>query len=573
MKKDTNSKSQTKNDESDKSIEAAALLSDSEKIAEDQKQSKEHEKKKDSDTTQSIDALRLSEIESTEVVASESDAVDDPDKEIKIIRPAKRYYWWKNRKVLIPFGVILFLIVLLGVPQTRYFALGWAWQKDVKVTVQDNRTGSALKSVTVVIGRESAVTDDSGVAIVKGISLGHHEVVIKKSNYADSVQSVVVDVFTSNEYKATIAATGTVIPLAITDRVSGKAIAEAVVTDKGKAIGKTSATGKIDVVIPVNKKQLTLAITAPEYNVLTTEVTNKTSKLSLTPAGALYFLSKQSGKLDVVKANLDGTERKVIVPGSGSEDDRSTNLIASKDWQYSVLKTKRVSNKSAGLYIISAKDDKYTILDDAGVEFTPIGWSGHYFVYQTFRTNESWRAGSMQLKSYNADTGKTVVLDQSASDPASTQQNYLYEMMRTAHVIDGKLVYTKVWTLNGTPALSVEGKQSSITSVKPDGTDKKTIKSFSVATTSWIYSRQYLPEGIYFEVSSQDATPKDVYSELIGDTYKENVTLPADFNSAIYPDYIVSPNGTASLWSEERDGKQAIFIGDKNAASKQEIAG
>lgn len=523
-------------------------------------------------TQQSLEALKLSEIESTEVVAPEDEKIKDPDQEVKIVRPIQKDVWWKKRKILIPAGVLLLLIVVLVLPPTRYVALGWLWRVDVKIAVQDSRTGGGVKNATVTIDSTAAQTDDAGVATVKGVPLGTHDVVVQKDNYTDTSQAVTVDVFTNNERTIPLVSTGTVVSLTIVDKISGKAVADAVVSSGATSIGKTGANGKLDVVIPASKKQLSLSVTTSAFNVLKTDVTSTSSVLSLTPTGALYFLSKQSGKLDVVKANLDGTERKVIVAGTGSEDDRATSLLMSKDWKYAILKTKRAPNKPAGLHVISMADDKLTIVDDSNVEFVPVGWSGHTFVYQTLRSNESWRAGSTQLKSYNAETGKTITLDQNASDPASTEQSPLYEQIGSAYVMDTKVVYSKSWTKYGTGALSYDDKQVVIASVKPDGTDKKTVKSFPATSVSYVSSRMSRPQNIYFQVASQDTPQKLSYSELAVDTYKENVTPITDFGTATYPSYLLSPNGLSSLWSEERDGKQAIFIGDKNADNKQEIA-
>ncbi len=532
---------------------------------------KDHAKKETIVSQKELDALALSAIESMEVTDTD-ESVQDPDQEVKIVRPKHRNQWWRRKKVFIPAGILLLLIVVLAVPTTRYFTLGWIWHKDVTVLVRDSQSGSSLKNATVSIGAVSAQTDDSGRALIKGISLGRHEIMIAKDNYAKISQSVVVDVFSVNDQSVPLVATGTIVSLKFIDKVSGKVVSDAEVTSGTTKLGKSSSDGKLDVVIPKNKQRLALTISAPSFNVATIEITDKTKQIELTPTGSLYFLSKQSGKLDVVKSNLDGTDRKIIVSGTGAEDDRGTSIIASQDWKYAVLMTKRVVNKPASLYVVTTADDKYAVLDDATVEFTPIGWSGHYFIYQSARSNESWRANSMQLKSYNAETGKTTTLDQNASDPASTQQNPLYEMLGSAYVIDSRIVYTKSWTMYGPMIFSTEGKQAIVGSVKPDGSDKKTIKSYAFATTSWISSRLYRPQQVYFQIGPQDAQQKSTFSELTEETYKENITPLADYATATYASYLLSPNGTSVVWSEERDGKQAIFVGDKNADGKQEIA-
>lgn len=570
MKKDKNTPKDTQKPQVSEANEI-----ESAKVESDPTDTSRHESVEEKSDTlkpkEDVDALLLSAIESTEVVASDEDHAKDPDQEVTIIRPPKRTTWWKRRKILIPAGIIALLIVLFAVPLTRYAMLGWVWHKDVVVTVLDSRTGNGLKAATVAIGSSSAETDAAGIATVKSVPLGNHDIAVQKTNYKKTVQATTVDIFSSDKQQVKLAATGTVVSLVVTDKVSGVGVADADVKSGEASVGKTNKDGAVELVMPVSKKQLPITVTAPSYNVLTSEVTEKTSKLSLTPTGNLYFLSKQSGKLDVVKTNIDGADRKIVVPGTGSEDDGATSLIVSSDWKYAVLKAKRASNKVAGLYLVTTTNDTYTVFDDANVDFTPVGWSGHFFLYKTTRSSEQWRAGSMQLKSFNAETGKSIVLDQNESDPGSTSMNAAYELPGAAYIVDGRVVYTKSWTMYGSTPLSNEGKQASIRSVKPDGSDKKLIKSFPVATVSYVQSRLHRPQGVYFQVASQDNPQKYSYSELVGSSYRENATLTADF-STNYPIYNLSPNGEATLWSEERDGKHALFFGDKNADNKQELA-
>ena len=145
-------------------------------------------------------------------------------------------------------------------------------------------------------------------------------------------------------------------------------------------------------------------------------------------------------------------------------------------------------------------------------------------------------------------------------------------MLGQAYVVDGRIVYTKTWVSSGMIMLPADGKQAVVNTIKPDGSDKKTVKSYPYATTGWISSRLYRPQQVYFQIGPQDGQQKSTFSELTGDVYKENITPLADYATAAYASYLLSPSGSSVIWSEERDGKQAIFVGDKTADNKQEIA-
>jgi len=61
------------------------------------------------------------------------------------------------------------------------------------------------------------------------------------------------------------------------------------------------------------------------------------NQFKLAPVGKVFFLSNAGGKIDVVSTNLDGTDRKVVLAGTGKEDRNNTVLLASSDWKYLAL--------------------------------------------------------------------------------------------------------------------------------------------------------------------------------------------------------------------------------------------
>src|SRR6185437_11523818 len=100
----------------------------------------------------------------------------------------------------------------------------------------------------------------------------------------------------------------------------------------------TDADGQATIVVPASVTQ-PVSLKADGYldTTATLQVTNPAADantFSLVPSGRLYFLSNLSGKLDVVSTNLDGSDRKTVLAGTGSEDKNNTVLLAARDWQY-----------------------------------------------------------------------------------------------------------------------------------------------------------------------------------------------------------------------------------------------
>lgn len=524
---------------------------------------------------QDLQAQRLSEIESTEVSSDENHEESiDPDKLVTIIPKTQkaRLPWWKERKYQVVLAIITLLVVVLAIPPTRYIALGWIWRENVTITVIDGTTGSPVSDASVTIVDQRGMTDSRGKVTLSAIGLGSYTAQIEKPHYKTTSMPVVVDIFSSSQdRKQTFSATGRLQALQVVDRLTGRPIPEATITDgKGVTIARTNKDGRATVVVPINKKELDVSIAAGKYRVLAAKVLTETKTLQLIPDGVLYFLSKQSGKIDVVKSNLDGSDRKVIAEGTGNESDMTTTLLASRDWRYLVLKAKRAPNKPESLFVIDTVNDSMKLLDEGNANFEPIGWSGHHFIYKVARQDgKYWQAKQVALKSYSAQKSAISTIDENASDAESNDTSPFHEIIDGQHILEDRLVYAKVWTGNPQKAAAFEGKQAQIISVRPDGSDKKAVKTFPAATVGSIRARLHLPQEMTFEIGDRSGVMKYTYGELEGEAYK---ALPAADFSKADPIYLMSPSGNSSFWFEERDGKSVLFIGDKNAGDRKEIA-
>src|SRR5262249_9184748 len=149
-------------------------------------------------------------------------------------------------------------------------------------------------------------------------------------------------------------------------------------------------------------------ISAKGYNplsgkLLVTSQAISDNSFAVTPAGKLYFLSNLSGKIDVVKTDLDGTNRQTVLAGTGYENQYSTVLLASRDWKYLALYVQRKATGNPEIDLIDTSTDTMSNIDEGNASFALVGWAGDRFVYRVNRYGvPAWQSGQQALKSFNA---------------------------------------------------------------------------------------------------------------------------------------------------------------------------
>jgi hypothetical protein len=514
--------------------------------------------------------------ENTETVAETTEKVDNPtEKHVPKRSKLKRFFAAYRRKKMwtLPVTFLVILIALLLVPITRFVLVGWFWQEKITVTVYDTQNHSRVTQATVKIDSITVQTDSNGQAKVEAVHVGNRSLSIEKKYYKTANTDVTVDVLANGKnYDASLQATGRLNKVTVTNRITGSAV-EGALIDAGEGNqAKTDKAGVANVIIPADKQNLIVVIAADGYNKISATIQQgKANTQQLVPSGKMYFLSKASGKVDVVKTNYDGTDRQVVVAGTGQEDDGDTSLLASRDWKYLLLKTKREASKPASLYLISTSDGSMTVMDQGDASFIPIGWSGHRFVYKVDRNNiQAWQPKKEALKSINAENKQLSTLDE--TNGIGAQGAGARESLANFYILDNQITYTKVWSnFNAyyySSPVSLADKQTAIISIAPDGTSKKTLKSFSADQISYITARLYEPQEVYYQINPTSGDAQ--YFKLEGGAIKTAASDESTFNKP-YPTYLVSPDGSKTFWSEPRDGKNALFIGGKNAEDAKQI--
>ena len=488
--------------------------------------------------------------------------------------------WYTERKKwTIPASVLLVILLLAAIPVTRYNLAGLILKRDLTVKVLDATANTPVSGATVSVGSLSVQTDSSGKATLHHIKVGSHKVTLSKKYYQDKVIDVLAPILSQKSTpSAQLTATGRQVKITVTNLINKNPLADVDIKVAGTT-AKTDKTGSATVVLPADTAEQKASLSADGFNDAAVIVKESNDKIqengfNLTPAGKVYFLSKLSGKIDVVKTNLDGTGRQTVLAGTGNEDDRNTVLLASRDWKYLALLSKRAGGSSPSIYLIDTSNDNLSTVDQGNADFSLTGWVDDNFVYTVTRNDiQQWQPDRQAIKAFNAANNKLTVLDQTTAS-GTNDYDYVSQQVGDVYGYSGQVYYIMNWAGYGVPSL-VSAKQATFNSVKTDGSAKKAIKSFGLSAgvlsgSVSVSQRIENPDKVHFQF--YDGTKENFYVYATGQ-FKDDTSASTDtFYSVDYSTYLQSPSGNNTFWSEARDGKNTLFIGDQDGQNGKQIA-
>jgi hypothetical protein len=340
---------------------------------------------------------------------------------------------------------------------------------------------------------------------------------------------------------------------------------------------KTTSNGTANLVLASGATTDTANISLGGYNTLKVNIdaTASTTKntFGITPAGKLYFLSNLNGTIDVVKTDLDGSNRQTVLAGTGSEDANTTSLLASRDWKYLALLSKRSGDKASVYLIDTTNGDKLRTIDDGNANFSLVGWSGDNFVYLVNRIDVPlWQANAHALKSYDPDSGRLTLLDQTTAEGTS-DTDYAAANFTSVFILDDQVIYGKGWNASYSSRSRLSDDKAGVYSIHADGSGHKAIKEFAIPSEDNYFSpgiSLYEPQSLFIEAAS-DTGVTNMYEYEDGSLTTVSGP-PSDSSSGIYPTYLLSPSGKSTFWAEQRDGKNALFVGDQDGKAQKQIA-
>lgn len=509
----------------------------------------------------------------------------EPKTEKKAKKPADGPWWQRlrgwytsHKKLSIPLSVLILFLLLMVLPFTRYSFAGIAVKKNFTLQVIDSTTSVPVSGATVSSGTAIAQTDGNGKTSLR-LSVGKHEVKVAKKYYKDGEISVLVPILKSKSPpEVKLQATGRQVKISVKNSISREALAD-VDIEVLDISAKTDKEGNALIVLPAGTSNQKASLSLEGYNKAEVSVKISDTKVeenefTLTPAGKIYFLSKLSGKIDVVKSNLDGTERETVLAGTGREDSQNTVLLASRDWEYLAFLSRRDS-ELAKLYLIETATGKVTAVDEGNADFLLVGWSDNNFVYQVNRKGyQPWQPKQQVLKSFNAASKKITTLDETDAKGTSND-DYSTENFTNVYLVGQRVVYVKDWY----PIYLGDGASSEmqlgIYGINAEGGSRSIHKTFGYTPDTSTYEQSFLykPDQIYFQVVEKSGEAK--YYIYANNQVSENSAIKGDFdgyNNSGQTTYLLSPAGDTTFWSEPRDGKNSLFTSDYSGGSPQQIA-
>ncbi len=478
----------------------------------------------------------------------------------------------KGKIIAIVSAAVLLLAILLAIPVTRYGMLGVFVKKDVSLTVLDATSKKPVSGAMVTMGVYSATSNANGVAKLDSVPVGEYTLKVQKKYYEASSGSYTVPVLsTPADSKPTIKATGRTVTIMVKNKITGDVVSGAVIIVSGSS-ATTDSKGSAEIILPVQQAAQKGTVKASNYNDAALEVTvgngdEQKLDVDLTPSGKVFFLSKRTGKIDVMKSNLDGANPETVVAGTGKESDGETVLLSTTDWKYLALLASRDSDK-AKLYLIDTATGKLTAMDEGDVSFQLVGWSGHQFVYQVTRSQNLWADKRQALKSFNAENAKLATLDESQGS-GNNFYDYASESLANQYIVGSQVIYTKSWDIGS--SVSYDDRQSAIMSVDVTGNNKKSLKNFAVSEVAYFDAHLYEPGGVFYRAAARSDGKGSYYEYEDAKLFATADTNDTKFYNTFYSTYLISPSGKKTLWYEQRDGKNVIFVGDASGNNAREI--
>lgn len=471
--------------------------------------------------------------------------------------------------------------ILLAIPTTRYGILGNVIKKDVVINVIDSETKDPVTQAQVELAGQTTTTDSDGNASFKSVGVGKYTAKISKKYYSDA--STYANVWITKNVETgqvQLTATGRQVPVKVLNAITKNPLENAVVSATDTSV-KTDENGEATLVLSAELTEVEGTVAADGYNTQTvqikvTEQVDDANVFSVTPSGKVYFLSKRTGKISVMKSNLDGTSVEEVLAGTGNEEEHDTQLLATRDWKYVALKARREGDK-AKLYLINTSNDQLTTIDEGDAEFMPIGWYNERFIYKVSRNNlKNWQDGHEVIKSFSATTAAATEIDYTKGEGDDNEYAYEY-YSNSIQVLNNEILAVKNWYGCKKTVYSVcenttklDDKKDSVTRVVPDGSNNSKVKE--VATKDhYVSSKASKTRDLLIQVSVNSPGGKNQYFRYNNGTVTDAPDIDDTQYNKPYTTYSMSPNGQKSFWYESRDGKNIFFIGDSAGDNATEI--
>jgi hypothetical protein len=455
--------------------------------------------------------------------------------------------WWDNpwkRYGTITAAALIIGLVAFVAPIRAMVLNTVGVRSSIQLTVFDGATNLPLQNAVVQVDNKSVKTDANGAAKVTGIHLGKRDVQVSKVAFATHRAQLNLGIRIIDLGDVTLKPVGTQLTYIFTDYLSGKPIAD-VSLQGGEATAKSDKNGKAVITIQPSDA-VDIKITAEKEGYRTDSLTAPADVKSstghkLVPATHVVFVSKESGKYDVYKMYLDGTDRSVLLAGTGLETQAIATLPNASGENVAIASSRDDRRNSDGYLLTALNIVNVATGDRTNIEYAEqinlIGWRGGTLVYQQTVAGAS---------AANPNRQKIIAYDISA--------NKRYQLAAANYFTGIQLVGgTVYYTVSATDPSS----QPIFARVSLDGSGKKTLLTGSI----WSLLRTGYDT---MKLQTSDAW----YQYTLGAAQPVVSTPVSDYTSRYYVD---SPDGKTSAWVDTRDINGVLIARNLATAKEAEL--
>lgn len=421
-------------------------------------------------------------------------------------------------------------------PKARYLALNtYGVTVSSSLVVTDDVTKQPLKNVSVTIGSSAARTDKTGKASFDGLRLGPAKLTIARPGFETITRDITLGWGSNPLGTLGLQAGGMRYTFAVRDYVTGKGI-KSVEISSGDATALSDKDGIAVLTLPGTvEAEITADIIANGYRQETVtakpseDVTAATAVKLVTSRRAVY-VSTEHGTYDVMASDVDGRNKQIILPGTGSETS-NISLAVSPDGAQAALVTTRGQKDDTGsllasLVLIDVSDgDNVTIAQ--GVQIRLLDWVGTRLLFEQ-AANDKDKPVEHTIVSYDYPTSSRLLLARAAS----------FSAVLTAR---GDVYYAN----RNDPARPAD--KPSLMRISANGSNRSTV----FETEVWSAYRTD-----YHALAVQ--TPDGWHTVNIDGGGTSPAAPPTSFTSRIYTER--QTQGNESLWATVQNGEGVLQL-------------
>lgn len=467
-----------------------------------------------------------------DIVAKEGDdllAVQDAaGAKGKVDVPRQRSGFWRKKWVrsillLLVFGGIA---AALALPTSRYWALNTAGvRSSSSLKVVDSTTQLPLKGVEVTVGNKQALTDSEGNATLSDLKLGAAQLTIGQVGFEEIHRDIVVGWGSNPLGNFALKATGVQYVIEVTDYLSEQPL-EGVEATNGGVTAVSDKEGKITLTLEstlVAKDGVVLSKAGYRSKPIDlNDDPKEPTQAAMVVDRKAVFVSKQSGKYDVYKSDVDGENREVLLAGTGHENS-NISLVVSQDGKRAAYVSTRDNKRDDGGFLLSSlvlinveNGSALTIAEAAQIQL--IDWVGSRLVFQ--------------LGSSDSDDEERYTV--SSYDYTSNTRVQLAAAKKLQAVMSAKgLIYYAPAADSSDPSLEL-----GLFKIAPDGKDKQRVVDTELSSVL---------RAAYGTLQLQAADGTWLSYDLASGA-KTQVGTPSSLASRLYTD---NEGRTKSLWVDQ----------------------